>query len=297
MQTAKYLEKHDLLSKAQFGFRERKTVFQAQTIMDQVIEHARYNDQELWFILFDIRKAFPSVVWTLLQQRLTNLGLTAAANYMAAAYNNSRFDVWTEFGWTENIEYRAGVLEGLPSSPIFFCVYLNPLIEWLESMNVGFEMQYDAQNRIKITANVFADDGVGYARNREEAQSIVDAVAKFGFYNNYNCKPAKTESTCNNNQQGNLTINANYVHEADRRNVNDENRCVITHKGSDDISRSLGIFRAMNSKLRSTHHQQAIRPRIIHALYNLKRFPARPWFLFRAANAVVTSQLTFAAGL
>jgi hypothetical protein len=73
----------------QFGFQRERTVQQALLILDQIIDHATRNKLQVFITLLDIKKAFPSVVWKLLLDRLRTIGMSPLADYVEFhPYNN-----------------------------------------------------------------------------------------------------------------------------------------------------------------------------------------------------------------
>ena len=281
-----------LLSPWQFGFRRRKTTYQAQIIMDQIIDHAKRSEQDLYIIMLDIRKAFPSVVWSLMWRRIRAMRLTDLGDYVEKLYPGMQFDVYTPFGITTAQPFRAGIFEGLSTSPMLFSIFINPLLEWMTARRVKGYTMIPTQTTVHMVS--FADDGTVYQSSRMAAEETLEEIARFGHHNNANINAKKTVvvSTEKDNRIA-FEIPARYVHPMDRTGAGD--RCTIQHQGPEFAFRSLGIFRSLNHA--SLHHLDTIRGRAEHVFYNLERIPATWTHTVRILESLITPQLTYAAGL
>lgn len=286
-----HVESLGLLSPWQFGFRPHKTTYQAQLIMDQTIDHARRNNRQLYIIMLDLRKAFPSVVWELALRRIKALQMTELADYIERLYQSMKYDVYTPFGITNPERYRAGILEGLSTSPMVFNIFLNPLIEWITATRPGYTI---APTDTRINMVCFADDGNAYEETFEEAAETLNRIARFGYFNNTNINARKTIAISREERDRTpLRIPAEYIHYNDRTGNGDF--CTIEHQGPESAFRSLGIFRSINA--RNEHHLTTLKHRITHVLYNLERIPATIQHAIRVTEALIVTQLQYAAGL
>jgi hypothetical protein len=104
----------------------------------------------------DYAKAFDRVSHEYLALVLNNLGLsttTYAHRMIMSLYVNSTFKVWTEGGFTNSIDFKSGVKQGDPLSPLLFNLTLEPLMSKVRSKCAGIT-KYGVTKHI----NGYADD-------------------------------------------------------------------------------------------------------------------------------------------
>lgn len=289
LQTSAYAEENYQLDDGQFGFRRGRTIAQALAAVDVAISYALRNNQPVMLMEMDVAKAFPSVVWNTLTTELRRRKMGALASYVESLYQGTTFVIRTKGGTSEPGQWKAGVLEGMASSPIIFALYLDSLIRWMktdeESMRVG---------NVEIPPIFVADDGNVLAPGQQAMQRQVDRLGMWGFYHRFRLHPTKTIIACANLpiQQMRVYMPERYAHGGDP-NAHGwvEVKCVNEHYEF----RALGIHRSLRD--RRTAHQRVLEARLSHYIYNLLRVPATEEFLVRVVESMVSAQLTFAAGL
>src|SRR3990167_1778806 len=158
--SSRFVDQHRLISMIQFGFQKHRTVQQALLIFDQLIDHATRNHIPLYITLLDIKKAFPSVVWKLMIERLRFIRMGPLANYVEDLYEHMQFHVLTVHGKTRNYGTSAGVMEGMCTSPLLFALYIDGLLRWIHARSRPYLMYSRINDEYpeEIHATSFADD-------------------------------------------------------------------------------------------------------------------------------------------
>jgi hypothetical protein len=296
--SARFVDRHRLISKMQFGFQRERTVQQALLILDQIIDHATRNKLQVFITLLDIKKAFPSVVWNSLIDRLRTIGMSPLADYVELLYKDMQFKVATKHGTTRTFFTTAGVMEGMCTSPLLFALYIDTLLRWLQAKSMPYwmsERDGDVEAE-EVHATSFADDLKLIAPEYHAMQTKISMVAVYGYYHNYNINTKKTVSV--SLQEDPLDVGAFYIRNKWLPpNEHDPNaRAVSIKQGNRETPfRVLGLFRTLAN--RQFDHTAMVRAHVIGVLYNLQRIPCTEPFAINIVRSMIDTQLTFAIGL
>lgn len=284
----KYAEDNEILDKHQFGFRAGHGVHQAALILDQLVDHAQRNQRPLRIAFADIRKAFPSVAHKLLVKELELVGMGELGRYVEAVYPGVTYQVVTTHGKAEPVPWQAGVMEGMTTSPLLFAIYINVLLRWIRATSEPY-----ALGDIRISVLAFADDTAYPSGSDEGVQDTLRKVELWGYHYGNVLHAGKTFVVGNTDPTQTISIPNEIFPERFR----DPRRgaVFIEQRGPQATYRYLGFLRTLED--RETAHWDALVERTTKALYNIARIPATPWFTIRMVEAMVSSQITFCAGL
>ena len=169
-QLIKFIEKHKILYKHQFGFRqEYSTTLALIDIVDNIKSILDNNEYALGIFL-DIRKAFDSINHVILLQKLEHYGFRGHANKFLESYltNRQQFSVINStVSETRHISY--GVPQGSVLGPLLFLIYIN-----------------DLQHVVtQAKARLFADDTSLLIRDKDinvlinTAESVIKQIQKW----------------------------------------------------------------------------------------------------------------------
>ncbi len=146
-------------------------------ILWNIIEDADENDTNLSICYIDMEKAYDRVEWGALEEVLTETGLPDNLIRLIMDLNtNLRVVVESDFGLTRTIEVGRGIRQGCPLSPIIFCLFIEPMLRWLEEGEEGYRMR---DGRLKIPDLAYMDDIVLINSNREETRHQSKKVEKY----------------------------------------------------------------------------------------------------------------------
>lgn len=125
-----FLNKHNILSPQQFGFRQGKSTENAISLLTKHIYKALDNSRPSLCLFIDLAKAFDTISHALLMKNLEEIGFRGTAYKLISSYLTNRMqcvevnEIRSNFA---KIEY--GVPQGTILGPILFIIYLNNLFE------------------------------------------------------------------------------------------------------------------------------------------------------------------------
>ena len=134
-QILRYLEKHDILNAAQFGFRMGMGTQNAVArILDEVIT-AFENGEFALLCTYDLSKAFDCLDHGILLSKLRTYGFKKKSCDLIASYFQGRTQiVRMESEHSEPIQIKTGTAQGSILGPLLFIIFLNDLPHYLKDV-------------------------------------------------------------------------------------------------------------------------------------------------------------------
>lgn len=184
------------LSKMQQAFLPGTKLTEHLTLMTNIVEHAIHTKSPLYVAKLDLRKAYDSVEFWVLDKALRRLRLPQMMIDFLVNTRRTKLYVETAFGETEPVDVRRGLLQGDPLSPLLFCAVMDPLLTALEQDPNGYRWGV-----LLIAVLAFADDLLLMASSPAKLQVLLDTATRFfsdiGIQLNYEkCRGYCTGATC-----------------------------------------------------------------------------------------------------
>jgi hypothetical protein len=125
-----FLEKHQVLSNSQFGFREGRSTQDAIHSLTSIISENLDRSRKTLAVFLDLAKAFDTVDHTILLGKLECYGIRGVMNEMFKQYLSNRTQyvkIRNEMSDPRTIEF--GVPQGTILGPVLFLVYINDIFD------------------------------------------------------------------------------------------------------------------------------------------------------------------------
>lgn len=161
----------------------------ANIITLQLLMHCLPPSSEAAAVLLDIAKAYDTVDRGFLLQVLEAMGVGDAYKGWVQLLLSSTFARACFNGFLSRcMEFRAGVRQGCPLSPLLYLFVGEALLRWLQAKNIGISV-----HGVNLTATQFADDTQVYLMSQAEAPAFLAAMSRFGAASGQQLSLGKTK--------------------------------------------------------------------------------------------------------
>ena len=160
-------------------------------LLQEIIQHAHANKKTLHISFFDLEDAFGSVSHELIRHCLHRYNFPQPViQYIMALYGNLTGTVDTKSWQSTPFQFKKGIFQGDPWSPIIFLTVFNPLLERLaKDTNVGYNL-----NGTRILTTPFADDFNLITTHKVTHQKLINNISTWTKSMNLKLKPSKCRS-------------------------------------------------------------------------------------------------------
>ena len=188
---SKWSEKHDKLSKNQFGFQKGKSTVDCIFLLHSVISKVLHSGEKLYCVFIDYEKAFDRINRPLLWHKLIHEGVSSKfVRALKSMYDEVRACIRCNGSLSRSFNSYMGLKQGDPSSPLLFMMFINDL---LDNINSNLENMFKLDDIILFMI-LYADDAVVFARSKENLQSILNDIELYCGIWGLNINTAKTKA-------------------------------------------------------------------------------------------------------
>ena len=152
-----FLETHNIIYNCQFGFRQKhSTIHAVQTAVTSVIKSVNVSNQ-IMGIFIDFSKVFDTIKHDILLKKLNHYGIRGIALELINSYlcNRKQYVYYDNQCYLDLSDISVGVPQGSVLGPLFFIVYVNDIINCMDS-SIKFVMFADDTN-IFVSAKTSED--------------------------------------------------------------------------------------------------------------------------------------------
>lgn len=148
-------------------------------VLSEVVRNSLAHGRKLAVIAVDLKKAFDSVSHPCLWYQVHTIGIGGKLfTAMRALYDNVFCSVMINGEKTRKFHVQQGVLQGDPLSTTLFLIYINSLLETIQSLNLGvrFFLGEHEISEFILTDIAYADDFTATTTDLDNVQPILDAI-------------------------------------------------------------------------------------------------------------------------
>lgn len=161
---------NQLICREQLGFMRNEECLAQAACLLECCQRRRFKDAPTSLLFLDLKKAYDLVPHDALVNRLKRLGIgLRMTRFILELYANTFMRIRVTNDLSERIAYERGVRQGCPMSPILFNLYIDGLLNRLESVPVE-----GLSNGIK--GLMYADDTVIMGSSITDIESKLDIV-------------------------------------------------------------------------------------------------------------------------
>ena len=169
---SKWENSNNILLDNQNGFRKNRSTVDHVMTITSIIETRKLNKKNTFAAFIDFRKAYDNINRNLLFEKMRHLGINGSMyKALIAIYDNVRCSVRLNGIYTEWFEVKCGLKQGCALSSISFNLYINDLLQRLNELNVGIDIE---GQKLSVLAN--ADDVVLLAETESDLQVLLDEL-------------------------------------------------------------------------------------------------------------------------
>ena len=162
------------LNDRQHGFRSNHSTSTAYWVFKETVSQYVDSNSDVYSCFIDLSKAFDYVDHNILMKRLHDCGIPdIIVNLVQHWYANQWAAVKFRSSFSPEWKIGNGVRQGGVLSALFFCIYIDPLIDKISSLKYGCNLGIMRSNII-----VYADDLVVLAPSAWALQALIDKTVQ-----------------------------------------------------------------------------------------------------------------------
>ena len=170
---SKWSEENDKLSKNQFGFQKGKSTIDCIFLLNAIVSKVLNSGEKLYCCFIDYEKAFDRIGRPLLWHKLTFEKVSSKlVKALKSMYDVVRACIRYKSLHSRFFNSYTGPKQGDPSSPLLFIMFINDLID---NINSNLENLFTTDELVLFMI-LYADDAVAFAKSKEILQSLLQDI-------------------------------------------------------------------------------------------------------------------------
>src|SRR6266498_5108279 len=184
------MAKHGILKGNNFaGLSGRSTELPIK-LMQMILEDAKENQKPVWILLQDLSKAYDRVDLTILRQDMQRVKIPLnCINFILDFFTSRKNAVLTKGGLSEFYDVKIGIDQGEVISPLLWCIYFDPLLCEINSLNCGYQISHIWMKDVStgstqtlknmVSTLGFMDDANWMSSSLEQMETILSVADEF----------------------------------------------------------------------------------------------------------------------
>ena len=167
----KWSEKENKLSQNQFGFQRGKSTVDCIFTLYSIISKTLHSGEKLFCAFIDYEKAFDKIDRSLLWQKLVSEHVsTKLVQAISSMYSVVKSCIRYRSSLTGFFSSHIGLKQGDPSSPLMFMLFINDIVQ---NINTDINSTFSIDD-FQLFMLLYADDAVVFSKSPEGLQSILN---------------------------------------------------------------------------------------------------------------------------
>lgn len=192
---SRWSENNDILPECQSGFRPGRSCSDNVFVLSSVIQmHLRLRGRKVYAAFIDFQRAFDSVDHSLLWFKLFSIGVSSMyIRWLKNLYHGAKFRVKTFGKYSKEFYITQGVLQGEPSSPLLFALFLSDIERYfIERGAKGLNI--DGFNEVSLL--MYADDLVLLSDSPVDMNKKLSILYQYTVENKLKVNISKSKIMC-----------------------------------------------------------------------------------------------------
>jgi len=184
------LAKHNILRGGNFAGLPGGSTEAPIKIVNMLLEDAIENKKEIWILLQDLSKAYDRVDLKFLRLALHRIKVPQSAiDLLINLFTARKNAVFTAHGTSDYYDVKIGIDQGEVISPLLWCIYLDPLLCEVASLNKGYNINHTWTSDLttmatsslsaSVSSLAFMDDTNWIASSKQDLESILEVAEEF----------------------------------------------------------------------------------------------------------------------
>ena len=172
----KWTAEYDKITNKQFGFQKGKSTTDCVFLLHSIISKCLNSGEKLYCVFIDYEKCFDKIDRSYLWQKLLRENISCKfVKAIRSMYVSVRLCIKYDNTFSQFFDSHIGLKQGDPSFPILFMLFVNDMIESINSNLNGIF----TTNEIKLFLILFADGQVVFAKSPQALQSLLADIENY----------------------------------------------------------------------------------------------------------------------
>ena len=172
----KWSSEHETITNNQFGFQKGKSTTDCVFLLHAIISKVLNSGEKLFYCFIDYEKCFDKVDRLFLWQKLIKENVSCKfIRAVKSMYSTVKLCIKYKNSFSQFFDSHIGLKQGDPSSPILFMLFVNDMIDCINS-NINDIFTID---ELKLFIILFADDQVVFAKSAHALQLLLNDIENY----------------------------------------------------------------------------------------------------------------------